>query len=174
MDIIPQYLPDLFTPVVNAMAMELGTTIYYRWGHKEETAGALAGLDKGVTTKTQKYPLVWLVMDFEETKGDNVQVYAKTGFSFVFCVNSKPDYTEQERRDKSFLPLLLPMYASFMNNIGKNSSFRRPDPSLIKHSMILRPYWGTNQQKNMFNDWLDAIEIRNLKLDVSALICIPS
>lgn len=173
MAIIPQYLPDLFSPIVAGMSTVLGYPIYYRWGHREEITKELTELDGSKSLKSNKYPLVWLVMDFDEAKGDNFDVYSKTAISFVFAVGTEINYTEQQRRDKSFLPKLLPMYGEFINQVSVSATFRQPYAAGIKHNFMLRPYWGEGG-KNLFNDFVDAIEIRNLKLDVRALTCPPS
>jgi hypothetical protein len=172
MQVIPQYIPDLFTPVFQEMSIQLKQTIYYDWGHREEVTRLLTEKDNSKTRKPTKFPLAWLVMDFKEAHGDNANVYAKTSFSFVFAVGSEVNFTEQERRDKSFIPILLPMYAAFLNIVGQSTIFRMPDPAQIKHGAFLRPYWG-NGQANIFNEVCDCLEINNLQLDVRALTCAP-
>lgn len=116
---------------------------------------------------------MWLVMDFEEDKGKNMDVYSTTSLSLVFAVATEPKYTEQQRRDISFTPKLLPMYQAFLQALHEQSSFRMPYPSLIQHKFALRPYWGDGVNRNLFNDFIDAIEIRNLNLDVKQLNCKP-
>lgn len=174
MQVLAQYLPDLFTPVAARMAVLCNFPIYYEWGHQPEIAQKLTNLDKTPQTKTKKYPLMWLVMDFKEAKGANMDVYTKTSISIVFAVGTQPLYTEQQRRDKSFLPTLLPMYQAFLQALSESSSFRKPYGPLIKHDFALRPYWGDGTNHNVFNDFVDCIEITNLSLDVKQLICNPS
>lgn len=175
MQVLAQYIPDLFTPVAARMIELLGFPIYYEWGHQPEITQKLTALDASKNKKSFKYPLMWLVMDFKESHGVNMDVYAKTSpFSFVFAVGTDPLYTEQQRRDKSFLPTLLPMYQTFLQALSEQSSFRKPYGPLIKHDSALRPYWGHGTNHNLFNDFIDAIEITNLQLEVVNLKCIPS
>lgn len=170
--VIPQYLPSLFKPIIAAASAEVGFAINYEWGHKKHVSGILDQKDQA-KNKTPKFPLIWLVMDFKEVKGDIVQVYSKTNLSFVFCVNTKIDYTSQQREDITYVPKLLPMYAAFINAISNSTTFRMPTATLIGHEMILRHYWGEGGV-NLFNDYVDCIEITNLKLDVRAVQCAPS
>lgn len=171
MDVIAQYIPDLFTPIFSGVTADMGQPVYYRWGHKKEIDADLKTRDVSKVKSNQRFPLAWLVMDFDEFKGDNLDVYTKTKFSFVFAVTTKIDYTQEQRRDNSFLPLLLPMYASFLNRIGQSTTFRMPDAASIKHTMRLRPYWGDGGT-NLFADYVDCIEIVNLSLDIRRLNCI--
>ena len=85
MQVLAQYLPDLFTPIAQRMAVLCNFPIYYDWGHQPEIAQKLSNLDKGKSSKSQKYPLMWLVMDFKEAKGANMDVYTKTSLSFVIA-----------------------------------------------------------------------------------------
>lgn len=167
MDILPLYVPDLFTPVVAAVAVKLNRPVYYRWGHREEITAALTILDGSKSQKSEKYPLIWLVMDFEETKGDNVQVYSELSASFIIATGTEQNYTEQERRDKTFLPTILPIYAAFVNALSQSAVFRMPFGPLIRHKFLLRPYWG-NGKANIFNDFCDVGEIKNLQIVVRA------
>lgn len=174
MQVLAQYLPDLFTPIAARMQAICGFPLFYEWGHQPEIAQKLTNLDKSKTMKSQKYPLLWLVMDFKEGKGANWDVYSKTTLSFVLAVDTDPNYTEQQRRDKSFLPKLLPMYQAFLQALGESVSFRKPYAPGIKHDFALRPYWGNGNNHNLFNDFVDCIEITNLSLDVKQKQCLPS
>lgn len=165
MPIIPQFVPELFRPVVAGAALQLGKTIYYRYGHREEIVKDLAALETGKTTKGQKYPLIWLVMDFEEDQGNDPHIYSDLSASFIIATGTQPDWTEEERRDKTFIPILLPIYGAFLDQINSSSSLMMPYTSLIKRKFLLRPYWG-NGAANIFNDFCDVIEIKNLKLAV--------
>lgn len=170
MDIIAQYVPDLFAPIIAAVSIDMNKTVQYRWGHRTEVDQELKGLDASKTKQAQKYPMIWLVMDFDEMKGDNMDVYTKGKFSFIFVVDTQPTWSEQQRRDNTFKPILLPMYESFINWIGQSTTFRMPDPSQVKHTFRLRPYWGQGKI-NLFGDFCDCIEIINLSLDIRRLNC---
>lgn len=168
MDIIAQYIPKLFIPVVADTAKACGFGITYEWGHKTEVDGLLKTKDQKAK---KKFPLIWMVMDFDETKGKNPDIYSEVSLSFVFVVNTMPEYTERQRQSNTFEPILLPMYAQFLNAIGRSVSFRRPIATTIKHKMRLRPYWGDGAT-NLFADYCDCIEVVNLALDVRRANCI--
>lgn len=167
--VAPQYTPALFKPIVTAMSAQLGFAVSYRWGHKKEVTRRLTQIDGAQLPRPQKYPLLWLVMDFQETKGADPKVYSEMSLNFVLATSTDPNYTEEDRKAKSFDPILLPMYAAFIDQIGQSSAFRQPYASGIKHTFILRPYWGDGNA-NIFNDTCDAIEIKNLQLQVRQVV----
>lgn len=145
--------------------------IRYDWGHKSEMANTLTQMDNSKTQKPLKYPLVWLIMDFKEKKGKNWDVYSALGINFLFAVDTHVNYTQPQRRDKSYLPKLLPMYGAFMQAISEQTAFMKPYIFGIEHDFLLRPYWGDGVNANLFNDFIDAIEISNLNLEVAQKKC---
>jgi hypothetical protein len=133
--------------------------------------------DNSISMKDQKFPLIWLVTDFAETMApaDN-NLYASVSLKVFIAVLTQPEYRMADRRDKSFLPRLYPIYAELLNQLSNSTAFAMPPVLKIQHTKIDRPYWGTldangNGTKNMVNDFCDAIEIQNLKLNVERQIC---
>lgn len=171
MQVLAQYIPDLFAPVGIRMAQLCKFDVFYDWGHKDEMTRKFDRLDASKTQKGKKYPLFWLVMDFDETHGKSMNTYANLSLSFVLAVSTDPMFSQQQRRDKSFLPRLLPMYEAFLQAITEQTTMRKPYGPLIEHKAALRPYWGDGVNKNLFNDFVDVIEIRNFNLDIAPLLC---
>jgi hypothetical protein len=114
-------------------------------------------------------------MDFEEQIGGSTN-YADVALHFIIAVGTSDTYSMQDRRDISFLPVLYPIYAEFLNQFGCSAAFGMPSIIKIPHTKIDRPYWGIqsglgNGSKNMFSDYIDAIELKNVKLSVKRKIC---
>lgn len=173
--ILTQYIPDLISEVVDNTAAALGSPVYYDFGHYAVVENNLVEKDGAPTLKDKKYPLIWLVMDFEEQIGGSTN-YADVALHFIIAMGTSDTYSMQDRRDISFLPVLYPIYGELLNQFGRSAAFGMPSIIKIQHTKIDRPYWGIqsgsgNGLKNMFSDYIDAIELRNVKLSVKRKIC---
>lgn len=167
------YIPNEIEELVGNVATALGTPVYFDKGHYQVVENNLTAKDKGISQKNSKYPLIWLVMDYEETM-DGLFSYINP--SLIIAKDTDLNYTMDERRDKSFLPVLYPIYDELLRQISISSKFGMPAMGKISHTKIDRPYWGIqsglgNGEKNMFHDYIDAIEIKRLKLSLRRKIC---
>jgi hypothetical protein len=170
---ITQYIPDLVGEVVAKTAMALQKEVYYDWGHYSEVVKNLDEKDKSITNKA-KYPLIWLVLDTDEQMGRPSGVYAELSLQFIIATDTSANYTMQERRDNSFLPVLYPIYSELLNQFSRSSDFGMP--ARIEHTKTDRPYWGVqggigNGSANLFNDFIDAIQLKNFKVNVKRKLC---
>jgi len=90
--------------------------------------------------------------------------------NIIIAVNTSPDYTSENRYDNSFRTTLYPLYDLLIKHIVKSKWFINVDPGLVPHNKIDRLYWGRNglynNESNVFNDYIDAIEIQNLSLEL--------
>lgn len=164
-----QYIPDIFNALTAKVATQLGQSVRFDFGHYGDVCQNIKFKDESITMKADKYPLIWLVMDFEERRGRNPADYADLSSAMIIiAVDTQPTYTMQERRDISYLPVLYPIYDSLLTQISKSRAFGMPSKLNIVHTKIDRPYWNGGEPggKNMFNDYIDAIQIKGLSLSV--------
>lgn len=173
--ILVDYIPDLVGQVVAKVAVALAQPVYYEFGHYRVVENNLVQKDGAPSLKNQKYPLIWLIMDFEETVG---QVYDELGLSMhlIIATGTEATYSMEQRRDLNFIPVLYPIYSALLRAFSESVTFSMPEELKMQHVKIDRPYWGIqsgqgNGEKNMFSDYIDAIEIRNLKLSVKRRYC---
>lgn len=164
-----QFIPDLVGEVVAKTSTAIGKDVYYDYGHYQEVVKNLDEKDKSIVNKA-KYPLVWLVMDFEERMSSKSGAYAEVDLQLIIAIDTSVTYTMQDRRDINFLPVLYPLYAELLNQFSINKSFS--NPYFMEHTKIDRPYWGVqsglgNGTANLFNDFIDAIQIKGLRLNVN-------
>jgi len=141
--------------------------IHYDHGHPLEIIETLKQKDSSQTFRFQKYPLVCLFQDFPETNGG-------TGFErevtlhLIIAKGTKKEYKAKERYTHNFKPFLLPVYDILLEEINRDKNFQTYGVSKIAHQKWDRLYWGRNglfgNQSNIFNDYLDVVEIKNLKL----------
>jgi hypothetical protein len=171
---------DLFKNVsdlVNAKLAERETdpfVSYFSYGHYAEVTKNLTQADRGVTTKGKKYPLIWLVMDFVERKGAaGKDYYAELpDLQILIATGSDAKSDTPQRYEQKFKTVLYPVYGALLEAICDSSYFTAVAPDDIPHEKIDRPYWGgqdtqNNGAANLFNDFIDAIQIRKLQLFVN-------
>lgn len=180
---ITQYIPDVFAAVVARVSQTMEALpadpfkVFFDFGHYTEVTKNLTLKDQSPTQQDKRYPLVWLVMDFDEQMGANPADYARIpGVQIIIAVPTTIDYTMQERRDKNFIPTLYPIYAELIKQLAVAPEFGMPGELKLVHTKTDRPYWGGSDQlgngtANLFNDFIDAIQIRNLSLNVKHKIC---
>ncbi len=175
-------IPDIFKVISQKVNATLSTRaqdpfpVYFDYGHYNEVTRNLTNKDGGTTSKTKKYPLIWLVMDFVEKCGEIVNGYCELpDVQILIATVTTPAITAPERIQKTFVPRLIPVYQELMKQIADSGHFDVTEDA-IPHERILRPYWGGqdalgNGTANLFNDFIDAIQIRRLKLKVNESVC---
>lgn len=183
--ILTQYIPDIFKAVVARVNTRTNTggdpyPVVFDHGHYAEVVKNLGFKDQAISDSEKvKYPLVWLVMDFEEQSGGHPMYYAQGQYQIIIAMPTDPNWGMDERATNNFKPRLLPIYALLMDELHKTQEFGFPSTDqLVKHTRILRPYWGGGQGQNgetgkgnLFNDFIDAIQIKNLSLNVVKKLC---
>jgi hypothetical protein len=156
---------------------KLGTEMFYDFGHYVEVAGKLT--EKGrQLDKPNKFPLLWLVMDAEEKRFPDGSdfLYADISVHILIAMDTKPEYTAKEREELIFGPILNPIYDEFIRQVQSSKYLQNSLPSSMSHSKWNRYYWGGqdangNSTANLFNDHIDAIQIKGLKLRIKKQYC---
>lgn len=146
---------------------------YYMFGHRLEISQRLTNMAGDGILKYQKYPLVALLMDNTETIEGGVINY---NLRILIVAMTAEDDRAQARYDKVFIPILYPLYNSFISNIAKVPGFMWPkDFDYPPHKKTDRPRWGISANEgnlaNVFNDPLDAIEITDLRVNQNFKPC---
>lgn len=146
------------------------TGVHYDFGHPIEIINTLAEKDKTNTFVFQKYPLIALFQDFPENNNIVEDGLFEVVLHIVIVRSTDPNYRAKERYDKNFKPFLYPIYDQLMKEINNSGYFMTQGVDSIRHVKIDRLFWGSESlygnKKNIFGDWVDAIEIKNLKLKV--------
>lgn len=166
-------IPGLFSAVVASVATTLGRPVYFDYGKLKEITRKLTQLDGGITTKDKKYPLVWLVMNYAESYGNNDGFCELDDITIMICELTDPSSYTSARIAANFTPTLYPIYDAFMAEL-ENSSYFDHGMLEFQHQKIDCPYWNEDMTKgdyNQFNDFIDAIQIRKLKLIVNESTC---
>lgn len=151
------------------------TALNYQYGHPVEIIQTLAQYDKTPSKRNKKYPLIMLVQDFAEDRGRVDEYYSEANLRIVIAHHTNKDYKAEDRYANTFLPILYPIYDALMSEIANSRYFLIPSVADIPHTKKDRLYWGRESlngtDANSFCDYLDAIEITNMRIRVDNAFC---
>lgn len=181
----PVYIVDIFGSVVEAVSTALTPTlkeydsaitgVHYLHGHPVEIIETLTQRDKSTKFQFDKYPLVALFQDFPENHNGQLGIDNEATLHIVIAYSSLATYKSPERYAKKFKPVLYPIYLELLKQIVLSSKFLNYGIQTLQHTKIDRLFWGKEglygNTGNTFNDMLDCIEIRDLKLKVNLKNC---
>jgi hypothetical protein len=163
-----KYIVDIFQDIVDQINDEI--TCYYLFGHPQEVVNTLSEWTKDPSKKFERFPLICLFQDFEEVKGVHQAINSKVTLNMVICMNTLPSYKSSERYTNTFKPVIYPLYDHLIMKIEDSYYFAGVGSGLVPHTKIDRVFWGKNglygNTANHFNDYIDAIEIQNLELEI--------
>lgn len=146
---------------------------YYMYGHRLEIANRLTKKDSDKVEKKRKYPMIALRLDTSEAIEGQVANYT---LNLAIIHQTKQTYNAEERYENVFKPILYPLYELFFEKLREAGLFWWDGP-LEKpvHTKIDRPFFGTTgdekNQKHLFKDPLDAIEIVDLRISKRLRTC---
>ncbi len=173
------YWVDIISDIVDRVRSDsdnpcTGDAPYYMYGHPLDVIGQLQMKDKNDNFKYKKYPVIILLQDYDETYGDSQVVKSEvTGLNVIIATNTSPDYISSERYTNNFKPTLQPLYELFVEHLVSSKQFLEIAPGAVPHTKTDRLYWGRSglygNDANIFNDYIDAIEITDLNLKLSKI-----
>ncbi|MHB9057113.1 MAG: hypothetical protein ACYC2P_13365 [Paludibacteraceae bacterium] len=150
------------------------TGVHYQYGHPIEIIETLKQMDEAKAYKFSRYPFVGLFQDFPEDVGE-VGFNGEVTLHMIIARFTTPTYKAAQRYEFNFKPVLYPIYFELLKQLNFSKAFQSYTESTIQHTKIDRLYWGREglykNEGNIFNDFLDCIEIRNLKLKTYLKIC---
>lgn len=183
MEVQPIFIQDVLEPIVAKVSEKLLpklkvfdkniTAVHYDYGHPLEIIETLSQKSGPDLYIYQKYPLVALFLDADLRRGRKPGVYGEYTLHMAIIRGTDPNYKAKQRDDYNFKPVLMPIYLEFMKQIQYSGLFL--SGGQISHDPINRYYWGKQglygNDGNIFNDHVDCIEIKNLKLELSINYC---
>lgn len=147
---------------------------FYRYGHRVEIAKLLDEQNRKTgAEKVKKYPLIALRLDTEETISDGIWHF---NLNIAIVEWTDKNYDAAQRYENVYKPVLYPLYERFMEALKQSGLFFWDNMAAYPpHTKIDRLYYGTigseGNQKRVFSDPLDAIEIQNLRLNQTLKNC---
>lgn len=149
--------------------------VWFDYGHYTDIKERLATKKDSLENATRRFPLIAVLEDFSVRKG-GIGLTGVTAPLIVILSETRDDYTRQQRQDRIFTPILIPVYEEYLRQIEKSGAFQVYSVSQIKHEMVMRPHHGkAGDHRNMayyFDDVLDGIELRNLELKTYLKTCL--
>lgn len=148
--------------------------VWFDYGRYIEITRRLTEKQGGITTVSKRFPLIWLVIPFDEEYGDTDQVCELSNLQIIIADLTNKDSTTPARMADTFADRLFPIYEELIKQI-KLSGFFSEIGYNVPHKKINQPYWdgkeNSQQQANMFNDYIDAIQLKNIRLTVNESTC---
>lgn len=144
---------------------------YYLYGHPLDVANVLLQKDGEEAFIYKKYPLIVLLQDFEEDhrQGFDLEMVLPR-LRVLILTETIHDYNSKQRYEKTFKPILYPIYNRLLKAMSRNPDLRTSEPEQIGHRKWDRLYWGREgimfNDKILFNDLLDGIELEFVDLEV--------
>jgi hypothetical protein len=121
----------------------------------------------------QKFPAIILFEDVTIDRSSVNEIYGRVKLNLAIVNSTKPAYSSMEREVNNFVPILNPIYWEFLEALSRTTAFRSPDKKKIRHQRIDHKFWGRDENtKNVFSDFVDAIEMTNVDLAVDFDNCI--
>ena len=178
-------IKDIIEPIVDKVSQKILSTLQdvdpsilavnFMAGHPLEIVNRLQARTNNDALKFNKYPLIALFLDAEEDRGNDIGVDAEVTLNLIIARSTKSDFIADQRLELNFKPILYPIYEEFLLQLYLSGKFLVKSKDAIKHQKIDRFFWGTesnkNNKANIFNDYIDCIEIKNLKLKVLKSNC---
>ncbi len=150
---------------------------YYAYGHIQEIAKALMDKDNSTQFESfKKFPLIMLLLDVTRKPNKTLQTFDYDNVNIVIVNSTKPDYMAADRKENNFDPILHPLYEDFIKELSRSRLLNNSNSiPFISHSATDRYFWGTelnkNSTKNIVNDFLDAVDIKELNIKVNQQNC---
>lgn len=185
MEVQPVFIQDILEPIVARVSTKLLptlkafdpdiTAVHYDYGPPIEIIETLSQKSQTDQFIYQKYPLVALFLDAKLRRGREIGVYGEFTLHMAIIRGTDPNYKAKQRDDNNFKPVLMPIYLELMNQIHRSGAFFIPSGQMIPHDPDNRYFWGKHglygKEGNIFNDFVDCIEIQDLKLKVNINYC---
>lgn len=157
------------TPSLSALNTGI-VGVNYLYGTPKAIIAQLQGWNTDPVLARSKYPLVALFQPFEETKGGRPDVAAIDKLRIIIAGLSDPKLLTFERYINNFNPVLYPIYNELIKQL-EISKVTGSQIGKIPHIKVDWPMWDDGNDKNPFVDWLDIIEIKDMKLNVRYVRC---
>jgi len=158
---------DIFDDIVTDVRTEYSGAKepYYLYGHPVEIVNILSEKTKSSTLKFEMFPLIVLFQDFTESVDIGLR---DASLHLAIITDTKLNYYAADRYTNTFKTILYPIWQLLIKHIERSSYI---DTLGLKYDKTDRLYWGKQglygNEGNIFNDFVDAIEIENLQITIN-------
>lgn len=166
-------LVDIMQQVVAAMDIPNVTPMNYQPGRSIQILKDLDDLDNSINFKSTKFPLCAMILPVTEHRGISAVYYAEVTiprivFAQIVTVwDGTESVLDRYAANGMLKTVLYPCYYEFLRRVAWHPNVIGSDPNMFEHDKLDNP--GTQPLGNGTNDYVDSIEIRNLKLTLSQI-----
>jgi hypothetical protein len=167
------HIPTLFKTIVQRVSSEMSFEVYFDYGVYDVVNKNLESLDNSITMKDRKYPLVWLITPIREVKPVGIDFASdiQDGIDILILKDTDANSSNDDRNVNNFTNYLRPIYKELLRQIDNSYSFTCLSTNAIRHEVKEWPYHSgvesVSGKKNLFNDFIDCIQIRRMVLQVN-------
>lgn len=166
----PVYIVDEIRAVVAKVNTALTTAgfehlpVYYMYGHPKEISNRLQVLSNSPTDGHKKFPLVILFTDIM-IEHDTPGFYGSARLRMLVANITDPNYISDQRTELNFKPILHPIKDELIKQISLHNRFTYEEE--LRYSETDMYFYGSQaNDKNIFNDYIDAIELRDIRINI--------
>lgn len=139
-------------------------------GTEGEINEVLTEMSQQPSMDGKQWPLFALLFSFPENKAPKVGIDGEVDLNLLIARRGNNTDKTQARYDNNFKPVLYPIYLEFLNQLFLSPKFQTELPGNIPHVKIDYPYYNADDDKNIFNSYVDAIQIK-IKLKILIPVC---
>lgn len=140
--------------------------LFFMHGNVKEITNVLKSMSDGSETKDKKYPLIALFRDVKEELEEQRFGFGSSFNAHLGIFNvTNPKLRAEDRKVTSFDNILIPIFEEFIRQLSHSVAFGQPrvnDMKIIKWDCYL--YGSSLNDKNIFGDYVDAIDIERISL----------
>lgn len=154
-------IPNYGTSTVTSAEVILG----FHHGHLLEIVNTFKEAVTNVTYRHEMFPAICLLHDFPEVYNEKDE--RDVTLNVLILTDTDKKFKAADRYTYSFDAILSPLYEKFKAGLIRSTAI---GGNYHPHTKYDRLYWGReglyNNTGNLFNDFIDAIEMENLKLRI--------
>ena len=152
---------DVIREVVESITVK---QCYFDAGRTIQILKGIAMKDNSMSLKNSKYPLVAMMMPFDERRGSGLYYSTVTIPRIIISTITKSNDLVLQKYESSgtYKTVLYPVYNEFFKRLGAHPNIIGQDPDSFPH--IKRDNPGQQPIGQGLTDYIDSIEILNLEL----------
>jgi len=141
---------------------------YFVFGSYAELMEWLKNRNDSKTFKNQRFPLVALIDYGTESISNQENIYEETNLYMILLTPTDVNWTNTRRLQESFIKTLYPLYYELIYEFKRNKDkfFHIMPSDKPLHEKTDCFFVGSEKSQNIINEFVDAIEIKNLKIKI--------